>query len=102
MRLGLLVFALAACSSSASAGPAWPRSTPREVDGGESLAPRAAARTVAAVVEKDDDDEPPTVVPDKPAAAPPVVDKPAAAATPAVPSADEVIMIEEIVIEIED
>src|SRR5262249_52779817 len=48
MRVARLVIALAACSSPAAAGPHWPRPAPREVDGGESLAPRAAARSVAA------------------------------------------------------
>jgi hypothetical protein len=38
-----------ACSARAPSGPAWPRAADREIDGGESLAPRAAARTVAAV-----------------------------------------------------
>jgi hypothetical protein len=107
MRLGLLVFALAACSSPASAGPAWPKSTARDVDGGESLAPRAAARTVATANAEDDDDD------DKPAAPaagePRAADKPAAArdgGTPvgpaASPATDEPITTEEIVIEIED
>jgi hypothetical protein len=97
MRLGLLVFALAACSSSASAKPAWPKARPREVDGGESLAPRAAARAIAAVVE----DDKPAVTTAAPAAAPAPVDKSPAAA-PAAPAADEPIITEEIVIEIED
>lgn len=106
MRLGLLVFALAACSSPASAGPAWPKSTARDVDGGESLAPRAAARTVAtANAEDDDDDDKPAA----PAADKPAADKPAAVrdgGTPVTPAAspatDEPITTEEIVIEIED
>jgi len=105
MRLGLLVFALAACSSPASAGPAWPKSRVRDVDGGESLAPRAAARTVAAVSDDDDDDKP--AVP--PVGEPRAADKPAAArdgGTPVTPAAspatDEPITTEEIVIEIED
>jgi hypothetical protein len=97
MRLGLLVFALAACSSSASANPAWPKARPREVDGGESLAPRAAARAIAAVIEEDK----PAVPAAAPVAAPAAVDKPATAA-PAAPAADEPIITEEIVIEIED
>ena len=98
MRLGLLVFALAACSSSASAKPAWPRATPRELDGGESLAPRAAARAIAAVVE---DDKPAAA--SAPAAAAPVsVDKPATPAAAAPPASDEPIITEEIIIEIED
>lgn len=97
MRLGLLVFTLAACSSSASAKPAWPKARPREVDGGESLAPRAAARAIAAVVEEDK----PAATPATAAAAPISVDKPAAAPAPA-PASDEPITTEEIIIEIED
>ena len=97
MRLGLLVFTLAACSSSASAKPAWPKARPREVDGGESLAPRAAARAIAAVVEEDKPTA--TATATAAAVAPVSVDKPAAAA---VPASDEPIMTEEIVIEIDD
>jgi hypothetical protein len=100
MRLGLLVIAMAACSSPAAAGPSWPRPTASEVDGGESLAPRAAARAVVAVVE---DDKPADRAADKPTAASgvPGADRPAAATIP-VPAADEPIMTEDIVIEIED
>jgi len=98
MRLGLLVFALAACSSSASAKPAWPRATPRELDGGESLAPRAAARAIAAVVE---DDKPAALV-ERPTAAPAATPAAPAAEPVVVPAADETITTEEIVIEIED
>ena len=99
MRLGLFVFALAACSSSASARPAWPRSTPHETDGGESLAPRAAARAIAAIAEDDRPvDRTPTTTA-TPAAATPVTP----AATPATPATpDEPPITEEIVIEIED
>jgi len=103
MRLGLLVIALAACSSPAAAGPSWPKPAAREVDGGESLAPRAAARAIAAIVE---DDKPADKVTagKAPAAAggtgattatPP-------AATSSAPTPDDPIMTEEIVIEIED
>jgi len=106
MRLGLLVIALAACSASASAGASWPRPRVREVDGGESLAPRAAARAIASVAE----DAKPVdrAVADKPgtpattgSAAPAGGDKPAAA-TSATASPDEPITTEEIVIEVED
>ncbi|MEO7731594.1 MAG: hypothetical protein ABIY55_11520 [Kofleriaceae bacterium] len=98
MRLGLLVFTLAACSSSASAKPAWPKARLREVDGGESLAPRAAARAIAAVVEEDKPAVTPTPTPA--AAAPVSVEKPAAVTAPA--ASDEPITTEEIIIEIED
>src|SRR3954465_2953574 len=101
MRLGPLVILLAACSSSAAAGPTWPKSTPHETDGGESLAPRAAARSVAA---RDPADRSVDRAPDKPAAAQPRAGasgrapaQPAAAATP-----DEPVMTEDIGIEIEE
>jgi len=102
MRLGLLVIALAACSSPAAAGPSWPKATAREVDGGESLAPRAAARAIAALVE---DDKPADKAADKSPAASTgtggTADKPPAA-TPSALTPDDPIMTEEIVIEIED
>ena len=53
----LLVMALAvasmACAARGPAGPAWPQAAARDGDGGESLAPRAAARAIAAIVEDD-------------------------------------------------
>jgi hypothetical protein len=77
----------------------------REVDGGESLAPRAAARAIAAIVE---DDRPADKVSvDKPAPAAVVgatsgaVDKPTAPLS-GLPVPDDTITTEEIVIEIED
>ena len=103
MRLGILVIALAACSSSVAARPAWPRQRPHEVDGGESLAPRPAARAITARAEDDRPAERPI---DKPAATAPAArgvtaDKPGPdkAATPA---AEEPITTDDIVIEIED
>lgn len=104
MRLGLLVITLAACSSPAAAGPSWPKATVREVDGGESLAPRAAARAIAAVGE---DDKPADKAADGKPAAPATstggstADKPAMTA-PAAMAPDDPIMIEDIVIEIDD
>jgi hypothetical protein len=103
MRLGSLLIVLAACSSPAAAGPAWPKSTPHETDGGESLAPRAAARPVAA---RDPGDKPPDrATTDKPVATPgnpaAPADHPAAASPVASPS-DEPVTTEDIVIEIED
>jgi hypothetical protein len=56
MRL-LLVIALAACSTPGRSGPAWPKPTAREADGGESLSPRAAARSVAARSDDDHGDD---------------------------------------------
>lgn len=100
------MFALAACSASgsaASAGPAWPKAATREVDGGETLAPRAAARAIAAIVEEDRPADRAAV--DKPAGAAPAVtpgagDRPAATAPAAAPP-DE-LSGEDIVIEIDD
>ncbi|HET7500267.1 MAG TPA: hypothetical protein VFK02_04665, partial [Kofleriaceae bacterium] len=78
----LLAFVLVACTSAGRgpAGPAWPKQAAREADGGESLAPRAAARAIAAIVEDDRAAE----RAEKPAAATPAAastgsDKPATA-----------------------
>jgi hypothetical protein len=109
MRLGIVMLALAACSGpgAASASPAWPKAAVREVDGGQSLAPRAAARAVAALVEDDKEDKPTDkAAADKPAAAATsaggsTADKSAATSSPATPP-DEPITAEDIVIEIED
>jgi hypothetical protein len=94
----LIVFALVACSSASHgpAGPTWPKAAAREVDGGESLAPRAAARSIAAIVEDDRAAD----RAEKPPAAPAATDKPAAA-TPSTTQPEE-IPGEDIVIEIEE
>jgi hypothetical protein len=107
VRLGLLVIALAACSARGSgpAGPAWPKPAVREVDGGESLAPRPAARAIAALAEEEKPAD--KAAPEKPAAATSggtgssTADTPGAAAPTATPP-DEPINAEDIVIEIED
>lgn len=101
MRLGLLAFALAACSSSASARPAWPKQTPPATDGGESLAPHAAARTIAAVTASSDDDDSKPVDPtaSAPAAPSPAATSPAPAIAPV---EEEPPITEEIVIEVGD
>ena len=87
-----------ACSTRGPSGPAWPRPAPRAADGGESLAPRAAARAIAAIVE--DDHAADRAVAATPAAAP----SPAVSATPATapPAQDEPLPSEEIVIEVDD
>lgn len=100
-RAVLLVILIAGCGARSSSGPAWPKMTEKEIDGGESLAPRTAA---ASVVGATGDDYNLKVVPaaaaaDKPAAA---VDKPATVGTPTVTAPDDTIMVEEIVIEIDD
>jgi len=101
-----LILALGALGAwlcgAASASPAWPKSAPREIDGGESLAPRAAARAIAAV-ENERPSERASEKPEAPAAAAPASATPTTpAATPATPAAEEPIMTDEIVIEIED
>jgi hypothetical protein len=104
MRFAVLVLVLAACSSSAAAGPRWPAPRAREVDGGESLAPRPAARAILALVEEEKpSDKPADKVAARPApdkAASVGADKAAPPPPPAPP--DEPIMTEDLVIEIED
>jgi hypothetical protein len=94
-----LVVSLVGCVGSASRTPAWPKLHESDTDGGESLAPHAAAAAVMAAAGPEDD---------KPII--PVVVAPTAAtptATPTVtptvaPSTDETIQTEEIIIEIDD
>ena len=101
MRLGSLVIVLAACSSSAAARPAWPKQTLHETDGGESLAPRAAARSVAARGEADRLAASAPDKPSAPAASAATAERPAQAA-PAVAPSDEPVNTEDIIIEIEE
>jgi hypothetical protein len=100
-RALLLVILIAGCGARSSSGPAWPKMTEKETDGGESLAPRSGATSVAAASDDDDDDVKvvPAAAADKPAAA---VDKPATVGTPTVTAPDDPITVEEIVIEIDD
>lgn len=108
----MLLLALAACSmacsaafsAQGSAGPAWPRPAAREVDGGESLAPRAAARAIAAIVEEDHPAERAAerTAADKPAAAPVPAASAAPAPSAAPPAQDEPLPAEDLVIEIDD
>jgi hypothetical protein len=100
----MLLLALAACSMSCAghepAGPAWPKPAIREADGGESLAPRAAARAIAAIVEDDRPAE--RAAATTPAAAPAPVASGATGAPAAAPAQDEPLPTEEIVIEVDD
>jgi hypothetical protein len=99
-----MLLALAACSMACSshgpAGPAWPKPAEHRVDGGESLAPRAAARAIAAIVEDDRPAE--RAVADKPAAAPAPASAAPAAPVAGTPAQDEPLPTEEIVIEVDD
>jgi hypothetical protein len=104
MRRGSSVIALTlaaglcGCSASASARPAWPKPHPRDSDGGESLAPRAAPRAVAAAAVEDDRavervaDRPSDIAPVLPASVSPA---------PAAPAEEEPITAEDIVIEVD-
>ena len=98
-----LVLALAGCSLHAATGPAWPKQHEAEKDGGESIAPHAAARSVAAVEKSGggDDDQPaakPTVTPTAPAAgsAAPV------GTAPTMIQEETPVTTEDIIIEIDD
>ena len=56
MRLAFALFILlSACGAKRSSGPAWPKMSEKETDGGESIAPRAKASAIAAAADKDDD-----------------------------------------------
>ena len=104
MRGGLLLIALLGCSRPGSTGPAWPKPHAHDSDGGESLAPRAAARAIASAVE---DDRPADRATGDKATAAPAAATPAAAAdkpagTPSVTVTEEPLNAEEMVIEVED
>jgi hypothetical protein len=108
MRCGLVVIALLGCSHAAPTGPAWPRPRAAETDGGESLAPREAARAISAAVE----DERPERAGEKPAETPQAAasagatadksDKPDKPAAGTVTVTEEPITAEDIVIEVDD
>ncbi|HSS02098.1 MAG TPA: hypothetical protein VLM79_33795 [Kofleriaceae bacterium] len=104
MRGGLLLIALLGCSHPASTGPAWPKTHAQDNDGGESLAPRAAARAIASAVE---DDRPADRAAGEKAAATPAAATPATAADkpagmPSITVTEEPLTAEEMVIEVDD
>ncbi len=105
MRRTLLVVALAGCASHARPGPAWPKASQSDTDGGESIEPRVV-RPVEAAADKTDEEETkpapaaPAAAPATPAPAKEVV-APAVGA-PAAPTVEESITTEDIVIEIDD
>ncbi len=106
MRLVLAVFFVAACGGKPSAAPAWPKTADKEVDGGESIEPRAkASAVVASTKEEAVVVVTPAVDKDKPAEKPKTdaeTTKPATITGPT-PAIEEIIITtEEIVIEIED
>lgn len=98
MRGLLFVVALAGCTHAMSTGPAWPKERAGG-EGGESLAPREAAKSIEVASENDNDKPPPP-------AAETSADKPASAAEASAPAAaspaapEEPIQTEEMVIEV--
>ncbi|MEJ7597228.1 MAG: hypothetical protein WKG01_04895 [Kofleriaceae bacterium] len=102
LRTASLLIAIlsAACGGRASGAPAWPKTADKEVDGGESLEPRVAGTVAAA----DDDDDAVVEVKEveKPAEKPATTEVTPVVTAPTVPTPEEPIQTEEIVIEIED
>ena len=107
MRLVFALFILlSACGAKRSSGPAWPKMTEKESDGGESIAPRPGASAVAAVEAsadaKSDDDKPADTKPaEKTDDEDGDEDASEAAASPDL-DRELIITTDEIVIEIED
>jgi hypothetical protein len=102
-RLVVAVGLLVGCTHPVSTGPAWPKASKQDKDGGESLAPHES-KQMAVALEKEDD-APAAVAkpkPDAPAIVPtgdaPV---PTAAVVPG-PAVEDVITTEDIIIEIDD
>ena len=94
------VLACAACSGSRSRGPAWPKASAREADGGESLAPHLASSVAA--IEKSDElksEDKPAVKLEEPIIKPTTGGGSLPVTTP---TPDEPITTEDIVIEIDD
>lgn len=98
-----ILLGLAACHGAKQTGPAWPAPSTTADDGGESISPHE--QTVAAAVEKsadadkdDEDDKPADEA--KPDAA--SDDKPATPSAQPTAPADDVIITDDIIIEIED
>ena len=103
---GVLVGMLVACGGSRDRGPAWPKPSPSETDGGESLAPRQPSAVAA--IEEAGDATPSAPAPSPaassaatPAAAPAArPDRPASEAPP--PREPEILITDELIIEIDD
>src|SRR5262249_3837241 len=102
-RRVLLATVLAGCAAHATTGPAWPKTSEPDKDGGESLAPHES-KQVTVAIEKSEDETKPTPAP---AAAPVIAPATEGGVAPAIaPSIsapiEESITTEEIVIEIND
>ncbi len=96
---------LAACGGGRDRGPAWPKPSPSETDGGESLEPRQPGSVAAAIEEAED--APSSDVPEASEAVPSPAASPAAtsdrpATDPAPDKEPDVLTTEELIIEIED
>jgi len=106
MRCLLFVVAIAGCAPHASSsGPAWPKSSPSDDDGGESIAPRTSRPVEVAIEKTDEEPVTPVVAPTPvPAAATPVKKDGAGAPAVTAPAGvvEETITTEDIVIEIDD
>jgi hypothetical protein len=97
-----ILLGTAACHGAKQGGPAWPAPSTTAEDGGESIAPHEVS--VAAAVEKsadaDKDDDKPAAEETKPAVD---EDKPETPLVqPTAPPADDTVITDEIIIEIED
>ncbi len=108
MRRILVVLGLAlsaACAPHASTGPAWPKASEADHDGGESIEPHESKESSVAV-EKGDEDAKPTATPvATPVIAPSAQGVGGTTAAPAAAPAqtpEDPIMTDDIVIEIED
>jgi hypothetical protein len=108
VMLAVFLAPLQACGGTRASGPAWPKLTDPEIDGGESLAPRKGAGVVALDTSESEEPAAPDAAstPAKPAGADagaPAATTPEAPAA-ATPEDDEelVITTEEIIIEIEE
>ena len=98
LRLARVV-SLVGCVGSASRAPAWPKQHESETDGGESLAPHAAAAAVMAAAGPNDDKP---IVPVVVAPTATTTATPTATPTAATPPTDETLQTEEIIIEIDE
>jgi hypothetical protein len=103
MRGLLLLVALAACAGRPTTGPAWPKASAADRDGGESLAPRVvrAVVEVADTPEEEHRPAPAPVIAPAPTAPPASGGSPPASAPAAAP-AEETFTGEEIIIEVDD
>ena len=99
----VLALVLAGCASHAASGPAWPKESHTDNDGGESIEPRVVRPVEAAVDKTEEDVKPaPVAAPVEKPAAPAAPKETPAAGAPAAPAVEEPITTEDIVIEIND